>query len=330
MKALKIIGVIFLILIVLFFIGAALIPKEFKVESSNTINKPPSLIFKQVNDFRNWSPWSPWEIADPEMKSTYGGPDLGTGAWHSWLSESMGNGKQTITKSVPYELIETELDFYEQGKGTSYFKFIESNGSTQVTWGMVTETSYPFDRVLFFFLKGMMNDMFDEGLANLKEVCEAKSDPPVLEETTLPEMLAISILDSCHWNKVGPKKDEMHMALLETIRNKGLAMTGMAFTKYILWDEERQFTAFETAIPVNKEVNVRGNIEIKTFPKEKAVKGTHYGAYDKTTYLYMALDEYLLEHGMEMASGPVEIYITDPSSEPDTSKWQTDIYFPYK
>jgi effector-binding domain-containing protein len=58
--------------------------------------------------------------------------------------------------------------------------------------------------------------------------------------------------------------------------------------------------------------------------------GTHFGAYDKTMYMYTAMDEYIQEFKLEETGGPIEEYITDPMSEPDTSKWQTNIYFPVK
>ena len=330
MKALKIIGIILLIVIALFLIGAALIPKQFEVEASKTIIKPPSLVFKQVNNLQNWSAWSPWEIADPNMESEYGGTQLGEGAFHTWTSETQGNGKQTIIESVPYELIRTELDFYEQGKGSSYFIFEENDGGTLVKWGMESETSYPFERIIFFFLKGMMQDMFNEGLENLKEVTEAMPDPPVIEKTTTPEMIAITIVDSSSWDQIGPKMAAMYGKLSEVIRKRGLAMTGMPFTTYLLWDEERRFAAFEAGIPINEKIKVKGNINMKMFPEQKAVKGIHFGEYDASEGLYVAMDEYLMEHGLTMEGGPLEIYMTDPSMEPDTSKWRTDIYFPYK
>jgi effector-binding domain-containing protein len=318
------------LVIIVFLVGAALIPKEFKVEATATINKPPALVFKQVNNFKNWSAWSPWEQADPKMKSEYGGPTLGAGSYHSWISESQGNGKQTITESIPYKVIRTDLDFYEQGSGTSYFTFSEIKNGTQVAWGMETETTYPVERVVFFFLKGMMQSMFNEGLENLKEVCEDKADPPVIEKTTTPEMIALTVTDSCYWNEFGPKMDEMYGTLMNTIRMRGLAMTGMPFTKYHIWDEERQFTVFEAGIPISQKTKSKGRVEVKMYPEQKALKGTHFGAYDQSAYLYMALDEYLLEHGLEMDGGPMEVYMNDPETEPDTSKWQTDIYFPYK
>ncbi len=329
MKALKIIGFILLIVIALFLIGAALIPKQFEVEASKTINKPPSLVFKQVNNFQNWSAWSPWEMADPDMKSEYGGPKLGEGAIHTWTSETQGNGKQTITESVPYELIRTELDIYEQSESTSYFTFEEKDGGTLVKWGMESETSYPFERVIFFFLKGMMQDMFNEGLENLKEVTESIPNPPAIEKTTTPEMIALTIVDSCSWDQIGPKMAEMYGKLSDVIRKRGLAMTGMPFTSYLVWDEEQQFAAFEAGIPVNEKIKVKGNVNMKMFPEKKAIKGIHYGAYDASEGLYVAMDEYLMEHGLTMKGGPLEIYMTDPTMEPDTAKWRTDIYFLY-
>lgn len=330
MKALKIIGIILLLLIIAFLVGAALIPKNFHVEATATIDRPAAVVFKQVNNFKNWSEWSPWEQADPEMVSTYEGPVLGVGAAHVWTSETQGSGSQTITESVPYEVIKTNLDFMEQGKATSYFTFNEENSTTTVEWGMDTETSYPFERVLFFFLKGMMEGMFEEGLANLKEVTESMPDPVDIEMTTIPEMIAITVTDSSSWDDIEMKMGEMYGLLMQTMQRRGLAMTGMPFTMYHEWDEAKRTATYEAGIPVDKKIKPSGRIECKLLAPKKALKGVHFGAYDQTGYLYLALDEYLMERGLEMEGGPIEFYINDPSNEPDTSKWQTEIYFPYK
>ena len=101
MKVLKIIGIILLVILVLFFVIALFIPKQFHLESSTTINKSPALVFKQVNNFQKWPPWSPWEKEDPDLKAFYEGLALGVGSKYKWESVSMGNGELTILESVP-------------------------------------------------------------------------------------------------------------------------------------------------------------------------------------------------------------------------------------
>ncbi|KKP85530.1 MAG: Transcriptional regulator, effector-binding domain/component, partial [candidate division CPR3 bacterium GW2011_GWE2_35_7] len=62
----------------------------------------------------------------------------------------------------------------------------------------------------------------------------------------------------------------------------------------------------------------------------KAVYVEYKGAYDKTYTAYMDLEAYVKEYNLTEAGGPWEVYITDPGTEPDTSKWITGIYFPVK
>lgn len=330
MRILKIIGIVILVLIAAFLIIAAFIPKEFHVESSITIDKPANVIFKQVNNFRNWNAWSPWEAEDPEMESTYEGPPLGVGAKHIWISEKMGNGTQTIMESEPYSKIITELDFYERGKSTSYFTFDEENGKTEVEWGLDTETSYPVERVVFALFKSSMRQMFAKGLQNLKELVESMPDTPVVEETTFPEMTVVSTIDSCYWADFEQKMGEMFGKLTQVIQRRNLAITGLPYTQYYTWDEKRQFTVFEAGIPVDKTIMSRNDIISKTLPEMNAIKATHYGAYGESAPVYTALDEYVLEHGLEITAGPIEVYVTDPMNEPDTALWRTDIYFPVR
>jgi effector-binding domain-containing protein len=330
MRILKIIVIIILALIAALLIVAAILPKDFHIDSNATIDKNADMVFKEVNNFKNWSAWSPWEAEDPEMTSRYEGPPLGVGAKHIWESETMGDGSQTILESVPYERIVTELDFYERGKSTSYFTFEEIDGKTRVEWGLDTETSYPFERLMFAAFKGSMEGMFQKGLNSLKEVVERKADYPDVEVTTLPEMTVVATLDSCYWEEGPEKMGEMFGKLTNTIERKNLAITGLPYTQYLIWDEDRQFMVFEAGIPVNKTIMSRGDILSKTMPETRAIKATHIGAYDKSGIVYTALDEYVLEHGMEMTAGPIEMYVTDPMNEPDTAQWRTDIYFPIK
>ena len=126
MKALKIIGVILLIIMALFLIIALFLPKGVEMKESVVINKPASLIYRQVNNFRNWEPWSPWLEMDKEMVNSYEGPEKGVGAKYSWTSKKSGNGSMTITESVPYKKVVADLDFGQNGKAVNYFEFDEN------------------------------------------------------------------------------------------------------------------------------------------------------------------------------------------------------------
>jgi effector-binding domain-containing protein len=330
MKALKIIGIILLVLVVLFLVVAFFLPSKVYIEESIVINKPASVIFKQVDNFKNWPAWSPWQANDPEMVNTYEGPDQGVDAKTIWTSKKNGNGSMTIIESVPYTKVISALDFGMPGASNS-FEFKEDQGATKVTWGVnIPKLSYPVERFLGLMMPGMMKLFFVNGLEKLKEVTEAMPDPPALKIVEMPEKAVVSVIDSCNWNDIEKKMGEMFGEIMTLQKKAKFEFAGAPMSMYQKWDTVNHFTVFENCVPVDREVAGKGRVQYKVLPATRAVMGTHFGAYDKTMYLYMAMDEYIKDFKLVEAGGPIEEYITDPMSEPDTAKWQTNVYFPVK
>lgn len=330
MKALKIIGIILLVLIVLFLAVAFFLPSKSHMEESIVINKPASLIFKQVNNFKNWAAWSPFQAADPQMAATYEGPEQGVDATMRWTSPKNGNGYMTIIESVPYERVVSTLDFGMPGT-TNTFLLKEEQGGTKVTWIVdVSQLPYPMGRYIGLMISGSMKGVFIQGLEKLKEVTEAMPDPPVLKIAEFQERKVLTVTDSCNWSDIGMKMGQMFGEIMAVQEKAKAQLTGAPLSMYHKWDEVNQFTVFENCIPIDKEVQGKGRVQYKVLPAMKTVMGTHFGAYDKTMYMYMAMDEYIKDFKLEQVGGPIEEYVTDPVSEPDTAKWQTNIYFPVK
>lgn len=172
-------GLLVVVLVLIAAVGLAflLAPAEVRVERSIVINAPAEAIFPKVNNLQAWKSWSPWMQREPDMKSTYEGPEAGEGAKTSWESETQGNGSQTITKSVPNERIETALDFGEMGGATSDWTFEEEGEATKVTWGMdTTPTKNPIGRCFNLMMDKMVGADYETGLASLKAEVESGAD----------------------------------------------------------------------------------------------------------------------------------------------------------
>jgi effector-binding domain-containing protein len=330
MKALKIIGVILLILILVFLAVAFFLPSKVYIEESIVINKPASVIFKQVNNFNNWPAWSPWQANDPEQINTYEGPEQGIDAKTTWTSKKNGDGSMTIIESVPYTKVSSSLDIGMSG-ATNVFLLKEDQGATKVTWGVnLPKLAYPLERYIGLMMPGMMKVFFVNGLEKLKEVTEAMPDSPALQITEFKERAVLSVIDSCNWSDIEMKMGQMFGEIMALQKSAKFEITGAPLSIYYKWDEVNQFAVFENCLPVDKEVPGKGRVQYKILPATRALMGTHYGAYDQTMYLYMAMDEFIKDFGLEQVGGPIEEYITDPIMEPDTSNWQTNVYFQVK
>jgi len=174
MKALKILGGLLALILIVFVIGGAILPKDFEVERSVVVNAPPAVAFAEINELRGWEAWSPWAERDPTMELTYGDQTAGEGGSYSWTGED-GGGSMKIVKSRAPERIETEIDFGEMGVSHGSWTFAPEGDGTKITWGMKGAIPGLVGGWLSTQMDEWVGADFEEGLANLTPVMEKKA-----------------------------------------------------------------------------------------------------------------------------------------------------------
>jgi hypothetical protein len=178
MKILKRIAIVLLILFGVYILVSLFLPSHVRVERSAIIKAPVPVVFDAVNNFHTWQKWSYWDNIDPQMKSTYEGPESGVGAKHLWSSndKNVGTGNITIVAVKPNSEILTDLDF--EGMGTSHggWLFHEVDGGTEVTTYMEMDMGF-FGRIMGLMMDGMLGSDFEKTLAGLKKHCESLPPP---------------------------------------------------------------------------------------------------------------------------------------------------------
>jgi uncharacterized protein YndB with AHSA1/START domain len=162
---------------ILLFVIIAGRPDEFTVCRAAKIAVPPEKVFPHVNELKKWDAWSPWAKLDPNCQMTYAGPPAGVDASQTWVGNNkVGEGKMTITESVPDNLIRLRLEFLKPFKATSKveFKFTSESGQTLVTWSMSGKNNFP-SKVFSLFVdcEKMVGKDYEKGLASLKSTAEA-------------------------------------------------------------------------------------------------------------------------------------------------------------
>ncbi len=175
MKIVKIILLSIVILVVIAAVAGLFMPSKFSYDQTMAMNADQKAIFDQVNILKNWEQWSPWYKMDLETKLTYDGPESGVGASYSWISSKTGEGILTISESVPYESVISELDFKDNGKAIAGFKISKSGTGNNVTWWFESDLGgNPFKK-LFFGLFGskIIGESFTQGLTDIKKIVES-------------------------------------------------------------------------------------------------------------------------------------------------------------
>ena len=168
--------ILLMLVLVLAAIGIGYeLPDTSHVERTVVIKASPQTVFPYVNNPRKFNEWSPWARKDPNMKTTYSGPESGVGAIFTWHSTDpdVGSGRSLITLSKPPHRVATRLDFGTRGTATAYFDIEPAGNGSRVTWGF--DTQFGNNLIMRYF--GLLMDRwvggdYQQGLRNLKTIVE--------------------------------------------------------------------------------------------------------------------------------------------------------------
>jgi len=163
------------VLIFAYIAMALFLPSSYKVERSQTMNAPASIVFEHVSKFKNWENWSPWKENDPTAIYEYKGTDGTVGAQLIWIGNPDLTGKGGMTtneinlnKKFGYDLAFTE-PWESSSKG--YFTFTESDNKTIVIWTDEGDIPFMARPIMYFMdLEGMMGPMFERGLFKIDSI----------------------------------------------------------------------------------------------------------------------------------------------------------------
>jgi uncharacterized protein YndB with AHSA1/START domain len=166
-----------LVALAVILLYAASKPDTFGVQRSTTIVAPPEKIFPLINDLHAHTTWSPFE-KDPAMKRTHTGAPAGKGAVYEWDgNRQVGSGRIAITDSAAPSKVAMRLEMFRPFRADNVVEFtLEPQGNpTRVTWAM--RGQQPFMAKLmstFINCDKMVGSQFEEGLAKLKTLAEAR------------------------------------------------------------------------------------------------------------------------------------------------------------
>ena len=332
MKALKIIGIILLLIVVLLGVAIAVLPSKAHVERSIVINSKPTAVYSQLVSMKKFNQWSPWAEIDPKTEYVYEGPDSGVGSKMNWKSDhkDVGTGSQWIVEAIPDQLIKSKILFADFDEPSEATLILEPQGeNTEVTWAFDSDFSGIW-KLFALMMDGELGPYYERGLAKLKNVVETLPQYAIkiTEEETGP-IHYIGIKSEVPSNNLMAMQQQMAQAygeLMNYVTASGQPATGMPICVYHDFDGE--VMVMEPAIPMAEAVAVKHDkIEAHEIGATKVVKGIHFGDYKN---LYTSHDEmraYIQAHNLSLTGSPWEQYVNDPATV-DTVKWETHIYYP--
>jgi hypothetical protein len=183
------------VVIVGFLAFVATRPSSYHVERSATIHAPADLVYAHLADLKSFGEWSPWDKRDPAMKKTYSASTTGVGATYSWQgNKEVGSGRMTITLAKPPTQVRERLEFIEPFASVADVGFdVVPAGADEVkaTWSMDGHSNFVMKGMgVFMDMDKMIGKDFDDGLANLKRIVEAKAAAPAAAPAVAAEPTA--------------------------------------------------------------------------------------------------------------------------------------------
>lgn len=339
MKILK--YLLFLILIII--IGSAIYfgtkDGNYDVNDSLIIKAPPEVVFKKVNDYKNWESWSPWNNKDASTTYNYAEKTSGEGASFSWEGDM--NGSLTTTKVIPNKEIEQDLTIKTPlGKRDSkmYWNFEQVDEGTKLTWGQKGEHTL-LDKVYNSIsgndFDGEIHKMNEEGLNNIAtgvaedmKVFSVNVDG-VTQYGGGYYMYTTSVAKK---NELRERMQPMMNQVIKFIKKNNLNMAGMPFTIYNSIDNENGTVIFSTCVPVKEQViTPEGSPVVCGFMNPvSTVKTTLKGNYDYLPEAYSKAKEYIQKNNQTIDSErkTFEVYANDPAEVLNPADWLTEVYIP--
>ena len=337
MKILKRALLVLIVLIGIYLIIGLFAPSHVHVERSTFIESNAATVFGEINSLKQWKKWSYWDNIDSNMASNYEGPEAGVGAKHVWESsnDSVGNGSLTITKSEPNSFVETELAFEDMGTSLGGWKIRDTTGGVIVNTYMDIDVPFYAAPMTFFFnFDEMLGNDFQKSLEGLKRhIANLPSAPTTsvaIVETTLGPLKIMTIADSCTEKEIGMRLGSLYGEIGGVMNKQGLSMAGSPFAIYHRSDLtiSPRFFVFDAGVSVDKKGKSDSRVTYQEIPLMKVVRGSFYGPYEQTSIAHELIDQWITDHGKTIVGFPWEVYVTDPGTEPDPSKWLTEIYYP--
>ncbi len=338
MKFLKGLLVTLLVLFIIYCIAMFFLPSRYVLEREITIEAPAKEVYNTVVDVKTWGNWSYWSTMDSTSQSTYFGNPNEVGYGYAWKGDLTGEGTYTIAELTPYERIDYDIFFKGQGDSKGYWTLEPLNeNETRVNYAFIAEFGF-FNRIGKFFIDMGLGMPFEESLKALKLYIETggNTDAQVMEipdyevqQLTVSAMpyygirheIAISSMTSSFFQ-------DNFQALSAYLGDDMQTMTMPPFAIYEKWEPEMDETIVIVAAACNSSKPETENIKMGKTYEGAALKINYYGAYEKSEMAHIAMGNYMTENNINMNGSPYEVYVTDPSTEPDTAKWLTEVYYP--
>lgn len=141
-----------------------------------------------------------------------------------------------------------------------------------------------------------------------------------------PRQIA-SVREEINRDDITEALGRIYQSVGAAIARQGVTPDGSPFARYHAFGDR---VDLEAGMPVPSPIEPEGEVKPSQLPGGPAAIAVHAGPYEGLTATYDAIRSWMERANRQESGGPWEIYLTDPSTEPDPSKWLTEIIWPLR
>lgn len=322
----KVVTLTVLTVVLLFY----LLPNVALIEQSLEIKTTPDKVFELVNRPENWAKWYSPLLDKSGVTIRFIGPAEGKGAGMKWVSTDpkMPGGMMNIRNSKNNRSVSAVVNIDDEQSAVMNFK-IRPVGIDASMLTITSRLQFPQDSLLHYLR--LMFDRSDElevidYLENIDDAAIQTTGGIKVNLQQMESFSYISITDSCAWVDVPSRMKILYDELLVFIAKSGISLENRPIAIYHKLSDKR--VVFELGIPIDEAVLPAGRIKVKTMPAGNNVVAEYYGSYDTLEDGHNAVQQWLMRYRRKVSGYPWELYVTDPTTEPNPNKWLTRIFYP--
>ncbi len=147
-----------------------------------------------------------------------------------------------------------------------------------------------------------------------------------IEVREMPARRLLVKKTTCGHKEIGPAFGKAIHQVGECLRENGASMASMPMAVYLNWRDSDCDMA--VGCQVAQDVAETQGCERLDLPGGPHAFASHLGPYNTLFETHQALMAWCAAQGKQISGPCFEMYPTDPGTEPDSMKWQTDVYYP--
>jgi len=328
----KLVYVLLVLLCVLLYIAACFFgPIGYKSEREAVIKGSYPLVYLMLNDVKEWPKWTSWKESDPSLVFTPGGREVNIGASFTFNGSKYGKGYGEVLESEKDSLFTL---FYKYSKfpadAIMNFQIIpQGNHSVYVKSFVRLKKPIPFFKRAFYIgFKERTDNMLQSDLNGLKSYIESLVNSNFgVKQETFKSKKYIGITEPVVASRLPSFFARVYPKIYKLLDSLNIKYTGPPVNLTLGWEASSGYVHAMAALPIDETIKAPLGFDFIEIPDHPCVKLEHFGSYNTLRHGHAKLD-YLFRLNNQVITSPIiEEYVTSPSQQPDTSKWQTNIYY---